>query len=81
MKTCAKIFHRRCLIRVKSGIANVISINYAKIIVDSCNLLPLEKTMTFHNVTTLIKSVWNNNQNHYYYNLFLGKSLYKLPKL
>ena len=44
----------RCLIGLKSGITYVISHNYAKIKVDSCNSLPLEKTMTFHNVIILI---------------------------
>ena len=44
----------RCLIGLKSGITYVIYHNYAKIKVDSCNSLPLEKTMTFHNVIILI---------------------------
>ena len=38
----------RYLISVKSGIAYVISYNYAKIKVDSYSFLPLEKTITFH---------------------------------
>ena len=33
--------------------------------------------MTFHNVILLIKSVVNENKNHYYYNIFLGKDSYK----
>ena len=31
--------------------------------------------MNFHNVIMLIKSVFNLNENHYYYNTFLGKGL------
>ena len=27
-----------------------------------------------------IKSVWNNNKNNYYYNTFLEKAFYELPK-
>ena len=37
----------------------------------------LEKTLTFHNVIILIKPVFNQNQNHYYYNIFLEKCSYK----
>ena len=70
----------RYLIGVKSGIIYVISHNYAKIKVDSYDYLPLEKKMTFHIVTILIKSVWNKDQNHYYYNIFLEKCCYQLPK-
>ena len=33
--------------------------------------------MTFHNVIILIKSIVNKNENKYYYNMFLEKSLYK----
>ena len=43
-------------IGVKSCITYVISQNYAKIIANSNDSLPLEKTMTFH-VIILIKSV------------------------
>ena len=59
----------RYLIGVKNGITNDISHNYAKTKVDLYDFLPLEKTVTFHNV--------NNN---YYYNIFLEKASYKLPK-
>ena len=44
----------------------VISHNHAKIKVDSCDPLPLEKTLTFHNAIHS-KSVLNKDQNHYYY--------------
>ena len=36
----------------------VISNNYARIKVDSNDFLPLEKTLTFHNVAILIKPVF-----------------------
>ena len=70
----------RYIIRVKSGITFVISHNYANIKVDSFDSLSLEKTLTFHKVITLIKSVFNKNQNHYHYNIFLERGLYQLPK-
>ena len=46
----------------------------AKIKVDSCDSLPSEKTMK------LIKSVFNKDENNYYYNTFLEKVLYELPE-
>ena len=50
------IYNRiRYFISQKSGI-NAISQKYARIKVDSYDSLPLEKTLTFHNVITLIKS-------------------------
>ena len=70
----------RYLISLKSGITYIICHNYVKIKVDSYDSLPLEKTMTFHNVIILIKSVFNEYKNNYYYNLFLEKTLYELPK-
>ena len=42
--------------------------------------LPLEKTMTFLNFIIVIKSVWNKDKNSCYYNMFLEKPLYELPK-
>ena len=36
--------------------------------------------MTFHNVMMLIKSVFNKNKNSHYYNIFLEKASYELPK-
>ena len=50
----------RYIISLKSGITYIISHNYAKIKVGSYNSLPLEKTVTFHNVVILIKTVWTN---------------------
>ena len=64
---------------IKSGITYLFSHNYAKIKVDSYDSLPLEKTLTFHNVIIHIKSVWNKDQNHYYYSIFLEKPSYQLP--
>ena len=55
----------RYLIRVKCGITYVISYNYAKIKVDSCDSFPLEKTLIFHDVIILIMS---KDKNIYYYN-------------
>ena len=61
----------------KSGIKYVFSHNYAKIKVDSNDSLPLEKTFSLRNVTILVKSVFNADKNHYYYNIFLEKYSYK----
>ena len=47
---------------------------------DSNDFLHLEKTTTFHVVIICIKSVFNKNENNYYYNKFLQKASYKLPK-
>ena len=57
----------RYVISVKSGITSHIC---PKVKVDSYNFLPLEKTITFHSVIILIKSVWNKDKNNYYYNKF-----------
>ena len=54
--------------------------NYATIKIDSDDNLPLEKTLTLHNVFMLIKSVFNKKQNQYYYNVFLEKCSYELAK-
>ena len=73
-----KTFYRnKYLIREKSGIAGSINHNFARIRIDSYNSLPIEKVLTFHNVIVLIKSVVNNNENEYYYNIFCEKGLYK----
>ena len=67
------IYNRiRYFIGVKCNIAYVISHNYAKIKVDSCDFSPLQKTMTFH-VIIPIKSVFNKDKNNCYYNIFLEK--------
>ena len=37
-------------------------------------------TFALHNFMTFIKSVFNKNQNHYYYNIFLEKCSYQLDE-
>ena len=75
------IYNRiRYLIGVKSGTAHVISHNYARTKIDSCDSLPREKILTFNNVIIQIKSVFNKNLNHYYCNTFLENCLYQLAK-
>ena len=61
-------------------VLHVTSHYYTKIKFDSYYSLPLEKTLTFHNVVILIKSVFNKDKNNYYYNIFLEKCSYKLYK-
>ena len=61
----------------KSGIKYVFSHNYGKIKVDSNDSLPLEKTFSLRNVTILVKSVFNTDKTHYYYNIFLEKYSHK----
>ena len=51
----------------------VISHNYEKIKVDSYDPLPLEKKLTFRNVITLIKAVFNKDKINYCYNALLEK--------
>ena len=68
----------RCLISIKSSITCTISHYFAKIKVDSYDSLPLEKTLTLHNVIMHIKSVLNKDKYHYYYKIFLEKCLYQL---
>ena len=65
---------------VKSGITYVFPHNYARINVDSYDSLPLGKALTLHNCITLVKSILNKDQNRHYYNIFLEKGLYQLPK-
>ena len=65
---------------LKSSITYIFSHYFAKTKVDSYNYLPIEKTLTLHNVIILIKSVLNENKNHYYYKIFLEKGLYQLAK-
>ena len=74
------IFDRiRYLKSQRSGITYVFSNNYARIKVESHGSLPLEKILTLHNVIMLSKSVFNKNQNHCNYNIFLEKFSYQLP--
>ena len=79
-KKCVIYSRIRYLISQKSGITYVISHNYARIKVDSYDYLTREKTLTLHNVIIHIKSVYNRNRNHDYYNIFLEKCSYQLAK-
>ena len=54
--------------------------SYGKIKKDLFDSLPLEKASTFQNVIIHIKLVWNKDQNHYCYNMFLEKCSYQLSK-
>ena len=65
------------LISQKSDAKYIINHNFARIRIDSYNPLPIEKTLTFHDVVMLIKPVINKNKNNYYYNIFLEKSSYE----
>ena len=60
----------------KRGIAHSINHNFARIRTDSCNSLSIEKTLTFHNVIILIKSVFNKNKDNYFRTIFLEKGFY-----
>ena len=63
---CNEIYDKiRYLISKKSGIKYSISYNFPRIRNDSYNSLPIEKILTFHNVIILIKSIVNENKNHY----------------
>ena len=65
----------RYLISQKGGITYVFSHYYAKI--DSYDSLPLEKTLTFHNVIILITSVFDKDKNKYYFNMSLEECSHK----
>ena len=66
---CGFIYSKiKYLIGVKSGITYVISHNYAT------------NKEIFHNVIILIKPVFNKYKNNYYYDIFLEKASYELPK-
>ena len=58
-------------ITLKSNISDIYSHKYTKIKINSDDDLFLEKTKTTHFVVILIKSVFNENHNHYYYKVFL----------
>ena len=78
-KSCDGIYDWiKCTISEKGGITYNISHNFAIIKVDSFHSLPVEKAMTFlHDV--IILTVFNKEKNNYY-NIFLEKASYKLPK-
>ena len=57
------IYNRiRYLVSEKTGLADNFNDNYARIRIGSFNSLPRDKTLTFHNVIMLIKSVVNKNE-------------------
>ena len=72
------IYNRiRYLASEKSAITSSINHDFARIWIDSCNFLPIEKILTFHFVIILIKSLVNKNENNYYYFVFLEKGFYR----
>ena len=75
------IYNRiRDIISPKSSITYIFSNYYLEIKVDSYDSLPIEKILTLHDAVILIKSVLNNDKNHYYYKIFLEKFPYQLAK-
>ena len=62
----------------KKVTSHVFSLYNAIIKVDFYDSLPVEKTLTLHNVTILL--VLNKDKNHYYYKTFWEKCLYRLAK-
>ena len=52
------------LVSENSGIINSTNHNFARIIIDSYNSLPIQKILIFHNVIILIKSVGHKNENN-----------------
>ena len=69
-----EIYNRiRYLTNEKSGNTYGLNQNLARTKNDSYISLPIERILTFHNVIILIKSVFNKNENHYCYNIFLEK--------
>ena len=61
------IFDRiRYLIKLKSSITYVDSLNYAKVKIVSDDGLPLGKILTMHNVIKLITLVFDKNRNQHY---------------
>ena len=53
---------------------------FAKIKLDSYDSLPIEKTLTLHNVIIHIKSVLDKDKNHYYNKIFSEKGSYQARK-
>ena len=66
----------RYLISQKSGITYSIDHNFARIRINSHNSLPTEKASIFRDAIILVKSVFNKNQNYYYYHIYLEKDSY-----
>ena len=75
---CSAMFDKiNYLISEKSGITGSGNHMLAKIIIDSYNSLPIEKSLTLNNVIIVTKSVFDKDKNNYYYNIFLGKGSYR----
>ena len=53
---------------------------FAKIKLDSYDSLPIEKTLTLHNVIIHIKSVLDKDKNHYCNKIFSEKGSYQLAR-
>ena len=70
----------RYLRSLKSSLTYIFSHYFAKIKVDSYDSLPIEKRLNLHSVIILIKSVFNKDKNHDYYEIFLEKFSYQLAK-
>ena len=62
---------------LKRKISDVFNHKYTKIKINLVNGLPLEKTLNKHNVVILIKTVFNEDCNHYYRHVLLEKCSYK----
>ena len=71
------MFDRKKYLILKRNISDVYFLKYTKIKINSDVDLPLEKNLNIPNVVILIKSVLNKNRNHYYFETFLEKYLYK----
>ena len=65
---------------LKSSITYIFSHYFAQMKADSYDSLPIEKTLTLHNVIILMKSVLDKGKNHYYCKTILEKCLYQLAK-
>ena len=66
----------RCYITLKSNISSICSYN-RKIKIDSDDDLYLEQTLNIQLLVILIKSVFEENYNNYYYRVVFGKSLHE----
>ena len=70
------IYNRiRYLISQNSSFTYIFSQYFAKMKLDSYDSLPIEKTLTLHNVIILIKSILNKDKNHYYFKMFENNAL------
>ena len=75
------IYNRiKYLISLKSDTTYAFCHHYTKIKVNSYGSFPIEKRLTLQIVKMFIKSVLNNDKNHYYHDKFLGKCSYQLVK-